>query len=146
MSSVPYRSVPAGVYPHIARPTNQMNRRLRDIGIVGSVLVVGLLAGDWIVSLALVVLFVGWKYLSREAGPPIAAAAFSNQWLQVTAGMLYFAVTGRRVIEMDTSDYRPMVLIGLASVVVLFLAFYLGAGFRRLKPGSHAGERPLPWS
>jgi len=123
-----------------------MNHRLRNIGIVGSVLVVGLLAGDWIVSLALVVLFVGWKYLSREQGPPIAVAAFSNQWLQVTAGLLYFALTGRRVSEMDTSDYRPMVLIGLASVVVLFLAFYLGAGFRRLKRGGHAAQRPLPWS
>ena len=104
-----------------------MTRRLRDIGVVGSILVAGVLADDWIVSLALVILFLGWKYLSREPGPPIVAAAFSNQWLQVTAGLLYFAATGRQVIEMQTSDYRPMVLIGLASVVVLFTGFWVSS-------------------
>ena len=140
MSSVPYRTLPATAYPRFAPPTRRvgpktlMARRLRDIGIAGSILVAGLLAGDWIVSLALVVLFVGWKYLSREPGPPIVAAAFSNQWLQVTAGLLYFAATGRQVIEMQTSDYRPMVLIGLASVVVLFAGLYIGAGFRPMMP------------
>jgi len=89
-----------------------------------------LLATDWLAGLSLIVLWLGWKYLSREPGPPVIAAAFTHQWLQVTVAIFYAAITGRRVIQMDTSDYRPMVLIGLGAVIALFAGFYLTAGWR----------------
>ncbi len=91
-------------------------------------------------------LFVGWRYLLREPGPPIVAAAFSSQWLQVMAGILYAALTGRRIMEMRMSDYRPMVLIGLGCVAVLFTGFYLAAGFRRSRVFNELRQRPLPWT
>lgn len=141
----PIRATPA-YGPRLAGPRPVVPRQLIAIAAIGGVLVIGLVADDWIASAALLVLFLGWKYLLRESGPPIVAAAFSNQWLQITAGILYFAVTGRRVIEMQTDEYRPMVLIGLATITVLFAGVYLAAGFARSKKIRSEPQRPLPWS
>jgi len=123
-----------------------VGRRLRDLAIIGSILLAGLLAADWIASVSLATLYVGLRYMMREPGPPIVAAVFANQWLQVTIGVMYFAVTGRAVVEMRTPVYRPMVLIGLACVVVLFTGFYLAAGFRRRRTLNDAESRSLPFT
>jgi len=123
-----------------------MMGRLRDLALIGSILIVGLLADDWMASVGLAVLFLGLRYLVREPGPPIVAVTFGNQWLQVMIGVTYFAISGRRVIEMRTAVYRPMVLIGLASVSMLFLGFYLAAGFRRKKQPWRRTRELLPWT
>lgn len=141
----PSRSMPHTVLRSPAAPM-PMGSRLRDVGILGSVLIFGLLADDWIASVGLVMLFVGWRYLLREPGPPITAAVFSSQWLQVMAAILYAALTGRYITEMQTSDYRPMVLLGLGCVAVLFTGFYLAARFRRSRGFNELRERSLPWT
>jgi hypothetical protein len=123
-----------------------MPRKLLGLATIGAVLLIGLLADDWMASVALIVLFIGWRFLLRENGPPIIAAAFSNQWLQVTVAILYFAFTGRRVIEMQTDEYRPMVLIGLTAIVVLFAGFYFTAGFGSVRKARYDSPRQLPWS
>lgn len=123
-----------------------LSRKLRDLGAIGLIVVFGFLADDWIASVGLVVLFGGWKYLLREPGPPIVAAAFSMQWLQVMIGLVYFAISTRQVPEMRNADYRPMVLIGLGCVVALFCGFYFAAGFRRFKAFREGKQRLLPWS
>src|SRR5437867_8058744 len=120
--------------PSVARPTTVVFRRLLEAGAVGSIVVIGLLANDWIAGVALMTLYVGWKLL-RENGPPVIAASFTVQWLQVTSAVIYFALSGRALYQMRNSDYRPMVLIGLASIAALFAGFYLGAGLRR-KPSA----------
>lgn len=130
--------------PRVVTPRPAVPRELIAIAAIGAVIVIGLLADDWMASVALLVLFLGWRYLLRESGPPIVAAAFSNQWLQVTVGILYFAFTGRRVIEMQTEEYRPMVLIGLATIIVLFAGFYLASGLGRAR--GTVPPRQLPWS
>ncbi len=132
--------------PRVVSPRAAVPRQLIAIAAIGAVIVIGLVADDWIASAALLVLFLGWRYLLRESGPPVVAAAFSNQWLQITAGILYFAFTGRRVIEMQTDEYRPMVLIGVATILVLFGGFYLAAGFGGSKKVGNRPPRPLPWS
>jgi hypothetical protein len=129
-----------------ARHSAAMGTRLRDLAMLGSIFVFGLLANDWIASAALATLFVGWRYMFREQGPPIVAVAFSNQWLQVTVGILYFAMSGRKVVEMRTDDYRPMVVLGLGCVIALFGGFYLAAGFRRKRSWRELVSRPLPWT
>lgn len=113
---------------------------------MGSIVLVGLLANDWIASVSLAILFIGARYMLREPGPPIVAAAFANQWLQVSVAVMYFAVTGRVVTEMRTPVYRPMVVIGLTCVAVLFTGFYLAAGFGRRRPRVESQSRPLPWT
>lgn len=123
-----------------------MGRRLRDLAILGSIFVIGLLADDWIASAAIVLLLVGLRYLLRQPGPPIVAAAFCNQWLQVTAGIMYFALTGRQVVEMRTPVYRPMVLIGMVCVAVVFAGFYFAARFRRTIHPRDIKWTWLPWT
>lgn len=105
---------------------------------------VALIAGDWLALLALAVLWAGWRYLSREPGAPIAAAAFTYQWLQVTIAIFYAAVTGRVVIEMQTTDYRPMVVVGLCSVAAMFAGYLLGAGFYRRRRHAEPAAVPIP--
>jgi hypothetical protein len=140
------RSIPAAISLPASRARAATGRRLRDIAIFGSIILIGLLADDWIATLSVIVLLAGWKFLSRQQGPPIVAAAFSNQWLQVTFGIMYLAITGRQVVEMETADYRPMVLMGLAAITVLFGGFYLAARFRRTQRFTEAIQRPLPWT
>lgn len=82
---------------------------------------------DWIGGAAVCVLWIVWKYLRREGGIPVLAMALTFQWTQVTAGLWYFAVTGRRIDTMILSDYRPMVLIGLGCVLALALGLRIGS-------------------
>jgi hypothetical protein len=142
--------LPAGAavlpVPPSALPGSRLPHQLRDLGAIGLIVVFGLLADDWLASVGLLVLFIGWKYLSRESGPPIVAAAFSLQWLQVMAAIVYFAISGRQVWEMRSGGYHEMVLLGLAAVVILFTGFYLGAGLGRFKRWRERPPRLLPWS
>jgi hypothetical protein len=89
------------------------------------------LAHDWIAGAALLLLWAGWHYLGTAGGSPVLALAFTFQWTQVVAGVLYYAVTGRQVPAMYETDYRPMVLIGLGSIAALLLG--LVAGTRLLR-------------
>jgi hypothetical protein len=89
------------------------------------------LAQDWIAGLGIVVLWVIWKTLFVEGDPPVLAMALSFQWVQVTAGVYYFGLTGRQVEAMHASDYRPMVFIGLGCVTALL--FGIGIGLRASK-------------
>jgi hypothetical protein len=123
---------------------SQLPHQLRDLGAIGLIILFGLLADDWVAGLGLAVLFVGWKYLSREPGPPIVAASFSMQWLQVMAALVYFAFSGRQIMEMRHGDYRSMMLLGLACVVSLFSGFYFGSGFYRFKRWRQGNIRFLP--
>jgi len=152
LHSGPHPAAPypaASAVPLVAARTGRapaLPRQLRDLGALGLISVFGLLAGDWVASLGLAVLFAGWKYLSREPGPPIVAAAFSLQWLQVMVAMVYVAISGRQIGEMRHADYRPMMLIGLACVVALFSGFYFAAGFARFKRYRAQPLSVLPWS
>jgi hypothetical protein len=123
-----------------------VGRRLRDLAVIGSIVLVGLLAADWIASVALATLYIGLRYMLREPGPPIVAAVFGNQWLQVSIGLIYFAVTGRMVPEIRTPVYRPMVLIGLACIAVLFAGFYLTAAFRQRRRPTETESKLLPFT
>lgn len=99
--------------------------------VVSGAVLLSLLSSDWIPGLSIVILWGGWKYLSREPGPPVVASAFTHQWLQVTIAVLYSIVTGRTITQMEQVDYRPMMLIGLGSLVAMFGGFYFAAGWRK---------------
>lgn len=93
---------------------------------LGCAVVFSHLAGDWIAGLGVLTLWLVWTLLAAEGKPPVLRIALSFQWVQVTCGIYYFALTGREVEAMYASDYRPMVLIGLGCVVVLAAGLALG--------------------
>jgi len=122
--------------------------------VVGPLLVVLTLAGgfsfyaqDWIAGAGILCLWVVWALLYKRGSTPVLAVALTYQWVQVTCGIYYYGLTGRRVEAMLASDYRSMVLMGLGCVSALLLGLVIG---QKLWP-SHwsrltSDERPwLSW-
>lgn len=105
----------------------------------------GLVTDDWIGAAAVATLWLVWKYMRDEDGLPIVAMALTFQWMQVTVGLWYVALTGRRLDAIVLSDYRPMVLIGLGCVLALSGGLYAGwrtaAGWHRHRAVSHTQLR-----
>ena len=150
MMHVPMRQpqlAPTGGQP-IARPRLvQKSAPTNALLPLAGFLVVALLtylANDLSIIPAAAILFIGWKYLSREPEAPVVALAFTYQWVQIVLAIIYFALTGRRIIEMRSVNYQPMVLLGLASITVLFTGFYWAARFPRRKIPSPPIARNLP--
>jgi hypothetical protein len=92
------------------------------------------LVEDWIAGLAIVALWFVWKVIPSGEGPPVLPLALTFQWVQVTAAVVYLSLTGRRIPEMDTVDYRPMVIVGLGCIVSLAFGLWIGAHLIRHKP------------
>jgi len=105
-------------------------RRRSGIGVV--VLLVALCLAVWyatddaLAPLGLAVLWAVWSFLPTGEAPPVLALALTFQWLQVTLGVYYHGLTGRPLLSVDQSDYRPMVFIGLGCVVALGIGLALG--------------------
>src|SRR5262249_18481306 len=86
-----------------------------------------LFGNDWLFGAAIGVLWLIWRMLPDDNGPPILALAMTYQWVQVTVGMFYSLVTGRTLLPMLSVDYRPIVMISLVSVLTLAVGLYLGS-------------------
>lgn len=84
-------------------------------------------AEDWIAGLAVVALWLVWKVIPHEKGPPVVALALTFQWVEVTAAVVYLGLTGRRIPEMDEVDSRLMVVVGLGCILSLALGLRIGA-------------------
>ena len=126
--------MPAAFRPGVIRKAKpSAERALLPLATILVVSVLSYIAADLTVAAAAVVLYFGWKYLSREPEIRVVVVAFTYQWVQITIAVLYFALTGRRIIEMRYMDYRPMVLLALASISVLFAGFYIAARFPKRK-------------
>ena len=121
-------------------------RHLTGVVVIFGAAIVTILADDWLALLALTVLWLGWRYLSREPGAPIAAAAFTYQWMQVTIAIFYAALTGREILDMRIVDYRPMIIVGLASVAAMFAGYLLGAGFYKRRRSAPSNTLQIPLS
>src|SRR5262249_37947074 len=67
--------------------------------------------------------------------------ALRCEWMGVAGGMYYYGLSGRRLPAMDWSDYRPMVLIGLACLLALLAGLRLGMATARWWPPD---DRPRP--
>ena len=87
---------------------------------------VGVVADDALIALATLILLLGLKLVSTGDRLFVMPAAFAFHWSQTTLGLLYFDVMGREVPAISTSDYRPMVLIGLGCVLAIAVGVRLG--------------------
>jgi hypothetical protein len=89
-------------------------------------LVVWVFSGDWLLGLTAFVLALGWVFLPAEEGPPVLALAYTLQWVTVSIGLYYVAFTGRPLQATLSSDYQPMVLIGLGCLVAILAGLLFG--------------------
>lgn len=97
--------------------------------------------GEWTILGSAFVLLAIWKLLPTEEGPPVLPLALTYQWLQVSAGMLYYGLTGRKLKELATlGNIRTMVWIGLGCLMAMALGLWLG---KRLYRRSRAEEYVL---
>jgi hypothetical protein len=113
------------------------------IGYAVAAVGVGLWVGDWIAGLAIAVLALAFELLKPAVGPPVLFLAVAFQWMQVTIGLFYVAATGRSLVTVTSSNYRPMVLIGLGCVASLAIGLRVGIDVvRRRWPVRHV-EAPI---
>lgn len=94
--------------------------------VAAAVLLAWFVSGDPLIMASVLVLGLIWTVVRTQEGPPVIALALSFQWLSVTVGLFYVAITGRPLEATIKSDYRPMVAIGLGCVLGLTAGVYAG--------------------
>ena len=96
--------------------------------------------GYWITGLAVAVLLLVWELLGTDEGPPVLALALTYQWMQVTIGIFYTALTGQELDAMIETDWQTMVLIGLGCITCLAVSIFYGVTLtrRRIRPPENA--------
>jgi hypothetical protein len=108
------------------------------------------IADDWIGACAVGVLWLAWRTIRDDDGLPILAMALTFQWVQVTSGVWYHALTGRPLATIALSDYRPMVLIGLGCVAALTVGLAAGMGIirraNRNRVRTSVSSVPIGWT
>lgn len=122
-------ALPASRRPSVARRVAakaSTDRHVTAIVVFGAAVLITAIASDWIAGLGILTLWMIWVLLIEDGKPPVLPLAASFQWLQVTLGVYYLAVTGRELEAHYASDYRPMVLIGLGCVAALTTGLALG--------------------
>jgi hypothetical protein len=112
---------------------------------IAALLIVALggLTGDWMVSLALGALGLGYLLLRVHGGVPVLFAAYAFQWMQVCSGFFYTLLTGRVLEASYASDYRTMMYLGLASILALAAGIRLGYDFLAQRAPEHPIDRPI---
>jgi len=102
---------------------------------------------DWLAGAVLLVLWLGYKLLVFPGGTPVLVLAFGFEWLQVSLGVLYHDATGRDLMTIAQSEYRPMVFIGLGCVIALAVGLRLGVTlvWRYRAPGEPWPEEAFTW-
>ena len=99
----------------------------------GLILLVTYWTGYWVAGLAVAVLMLVWALLPGGQGPPVLALALTYQWMQVTIGIFYTALTGQQLDAMLDTDWQPMVIIGLVCITCLAVSIFYGIELTRRK-------------
>ena len=135
------RSLPAATHPSVRRRPSVaagLQPHVMPFIVLGLAFFAAGVASDWIAGVGVAVLGLIWFMLSVDGEPPVLPLAISFQWVQVTCGVYYLALTGRELEAHYASDYRPMVLLGLGCVTALTVGLAIG-----LKAGRGHGESPV---
>jgi hypothetical protein len=108
------------------------------VGLAGLVAYIAI--PDWIAPAAVVVLWLCVKLTSTHDGVFALPLAVGFQWSQTSLGVFYSGITGRTLLAITSTDYRPMVLIGLGSCLALACGIRIGLLLR--KPPDYNIPRP----
>lgn len=101
------------------------------------------LCDEWLAIPAVATLWAIWRFMPAPDGPPVLAMALTFQWVQVTVGIFYYAVSGRTLPVMFLTEYRPMVMIGLGCIVALIVGIRAGSALF-LRRSDRIASMPLP--
>ncbi len=104
-----------------------MKVSLAEVGAaVGTAILLGWMADDSLVTWCLLVLFAGLKLVQTGDNLFVVPAAYMFHWTQPSIGVLYKGVLGREVATFYSSNYRPMVWMGLGCCIALAAGIRLG--------------------
>ena len=81
---------------------------------------------DGLVAASFAVLWFVWKLLLVPGMPPVLPFALTFQWFQVCGGHVYCVFFDRDLPTLHVAEYRAMVTLGLASVVLVAIGIWIG--------------------
>lgn len=81
---------------------------------------------DSLVASSFVVLWFVWKLLIVPGMPPVLPFALTFQWFQACGGLVYCVFFTRDLPTLHLPEYRVMVTLGLASVVLIAIGIWVG--------------------
>jgi len=111
---------------------------IRTSGVIGAVAgstVIGFIANDALLGLAVFVLIAGLKLVWTDDGLFVLPAAYAFHWLETSIGLVHRALFNREVATFHASNYQPMVLIALGCCAALAIGLRIGMVLmRKLRP------------
>jgi hypothetical protein len=108
--------------------------RVNDLELIGAAvatLIIGLAAGDWLAGASILTLLICVKLAWTGDGLFVLPISMAFQWMQGSLGVMYFGFTGRSLSAIDSSDYRPMVLISFGCCLALSAGIRLGLTLKK---------------
>lgn len=103
--------------------------RVNDLELVTAAAVaavVGLAAGDWLASASVLTLMICVRLTWTGDGTFVLPMALAFHWMQGSLGVMYHGFTGRMLPAIESTDYRPMVLISLVCCLSIAAGIRLG--------------------
>jgi hypothetical protein len=104
---------------------------LELIGVGVGSFVLFVFFNDWLLPAAVLTLWFCLRITQTDDRLYVLPLAVTFQWLQTSLGVFYNGVTGRKLLAIQGSDYRPMVVIGLGCVMALAVGIHLGLRLRK---------------
>jgi hypothetical protein len=82
--------------------------------------------GDWLTGASIMTLMICVRLVSTNDGLFVLPIALAFHWMQGNVGLIYLGLTGREVMAVYASDWRPMVMIALGCCLALAAGIRLG--------------------
>lgn len=84
------------------------------------------LFGSWMYGASVAVILLIWKGLPDSEGPPVLKLAMTTQWVSVSIGLFYAALSGREMGIAETSAYDRTMVMALGAVAALTIGLIIG--------------------
>ena len=103
--------------------------RISDLDLVAlgaAGLVAGVVTGDWLTGASVMTLMICIRLVTTGDRLFVLPMAVAFHWMQGNLGLIYLGLTGREVMAIYDSDWRPMVMIALGCCLSLAAGIRLG--------------------
>jgi hypothetical protein len=103
--------------------------RISDLDLVAlgaAGLGAGFVTGDWLAGVSVMTLMICIRLVKTDDRLFVLPIAVSFHWMQGNLGLIYLGLTGREVLAIYDSDWRPMVMIALGCCLALAAGIRLG--------------------